>query len=99
MYVEPNELISNAKKRLHLTDEAIGSWIGLKGNTFRYRRARNVLTLRQLRIIVNKADCTNEEILSLFGRKPEMMDREIQRLRKAVERLAHGEHTDKEAVR
>lgn len=89
--MEPSELIDEVKKQRKLTDDDIGSWIGLKGNTFRYRRARNALTLRQMKIIANKAELTNEQILSLFGRKPEKMDarltRELQKIRKAISEI------------
>ena len=72
-------LIEDIKRENHLSDEDLGSCVGLKGPTFRGRRVRGNIDLWQLEKLIKKYDVPNEVILDLFGRKvkQEPMEKKI----------------------
>ena len=70
-------LIESVKKEYRLTDEELGTSIGLTGPSFRERRVRGNLNLWQLEHMIKEYGITNEEILALFGRKTEPLEKRL----------------------
>lgn len=86
-------LIEDIKRENHLSDEDLGSCVGLKGPTFRGRRVRGNIDLWQLEKLIKKYDVPNEVILDLFGRKvkQEPLEKkiftELKSMRKEIEEI------------
>ena len=73
------EYIEKIKCEQRLTDKDIAGWLGISRVAFCQRKLHGSFNFWQLQRIMEKSRASNDDILSLFGRKqdPDMMQRQV----------------------